>query len=330
MSRIEPDESRAFLATLSPAKRAAVRDLHQVRPTWNAVALVFAALWIGTAFGVAHVPWWPLRVAGYLLMGASLHALGVLMHEGVHGNLFRRRSLDRWAAFLLGAPTLVSGAAYRVTHRLHHQHNRTEEDPDEFGNYVRGPRLLSAFFYAWGVVGMAVFLAHVPIHAIRRGTVGERRQILLEYALLALLYWSISVLVIRAGAGSLLLHGWLYPMLVVSVIVNVRGWSEHMLTRPGNALTQTRTVRSNRVVRFFLLNLNYHLEHHLFPSVPWYNVPRLHALLEEELRAKGAYIYRSYMRFLWDAVRIGVHGHAPSLRPGSDGGAHVSTGDRAL
>lgn len=311
MSRVETDESRAFLTTLSPAKRAVIRELHRVCPAWNAMALVYAALWVGTALVVVQVSWWPVRALGYLVMGASLHSLGVLMHEGVHGNLFRNRGLDRWGAFLLGAPTMVSGAAYRVTHRLHHQHNRSEQDPDEFGNYVRSPRLLAAAFYVWGVIGMLVFLVHVPVHALRRGTRRDRQQILLEYGLLALLYAGAILLAVQAGAVPLLLHGWVYPMLVVIAIVNIRGWSEHMLTEPGNALTQTRTVRSNRLVRFFLCNLNFHLEHHLFPSVPWYNVPRLHALLHEELRAGGAYYYRSYARFLWDAIRIGVHGHAP-------------------
>lgn len=318
MSPVETDQSRAFLATLSPAKRAEIRDLHRVRPAWNAIALVYAALWIVTALLVVNVPSWPVRLLGYLVMGASLHALGILMHEGVHGNLFRKRSLDRWGAFLLGAPTLVSGAAYRVTHRLHHQHNRTGQDPDEFGNYARSPRLLSALFYSWGVIGMLVFLVHVPVHALRRGTPRDRWQILLEYGLLALLYTMVWLWAVRAAAIPFLLHGWLYPMLVVVAVVNVRGWSEHTLTEPGNALTQTRTVRSNRVVRFFLCNLNYHLEHHLFPSVPWYNIPRLHALLEDEVLSAGGYYYRSYARFLWDAIRIGVHGRAPQLRATHD------------
>ena len=65
---------------------------------------------------------------------------------------------------------------------------------------------------------------------------------------------------------------------------NVRSWAEHALTRPGDPLTCTRTVTSNRVVSFLMCNLNYHLEHHLFPGVPWYNLPALHALLADEYR----------------------------------------------
>ncbi|MBI2089732.1 MAG: fatty acid desaturase [Deltaproteobacteria bacterium] len=59
------------------------------------------------------------------------------------------------------------------------------------------------------------------------------------------------------------------------------------------------------------VNLNYHLEHHLYPSMPWYNLPRLHALLQDNYRQAGSFIYKSYMKFLWDAFRAGVHGLAP-------------------
>jgi fatty acid desaturase len=57
-----------------------------------------------------------------------------------------------------------------------------------------------------------------------------------------------------------------------------------------------------------MCNLNYHLEHHLFPAVPWYNLPRLHALLAGQYRRAGAYVHRSYLGFLWEAARAGVHG----------------------
>lgn len=311
MSHVEHDDSRAFLATLSSAKRAAIRELHRVSPWHGLVALPFLAIWWVAGAAALRSDAWTVRLLCYALVGAALHALGVLMHECVHGNFFRRRSLDRWAAFLLGAPTLVSGAAYRVTHRLHHRYNRSERDPDEFINYVRSPRLLSIAFYAWSVIGMLVFLIHVPVQALRGGNPRERAAVLVEYALLAALLTGIAAWAARAHVLDALLHVWVYPMIIVLIIVNVRGWSEHMLTEPGHPLRQTRTVTSNPLVRFFLCNLNYHLEHHLFPSVPWYHLPRLHALLEDEIREAGAPIYRSYLRFLWDAVRIGVHGLAP-------------------
>ena len=96
------------------------------------------------------------------------------------------------------------------------------------------------------------------------------------------------------------------------------------MTRAGHPLTQTRTVTSNALVSFFMCNLNYHLEHHLFPAMPWYNLPRLHALLQDEYRNAGSFVYASYARFVWDAVRGGVHGEAPeeASRNRGMGGIH--------
>ena len=71
-------------------------------------------------------------------------------------------------------------------------------------------------------------------------------------------------------------------------------------------------MTSNRLVSSLMCNLNYHLEHHLFPGVPWYNLPRLHALLADEYRRAGAFAHRSYLGFLWEAARAGVHGMTSS------------------
>ena len=46
-----------------------------------------------------------------------------------------------------------------------------------------------------------------------------------------------------------------------------------------------RTVYMNRVNRHLYWNMNYHLEHHPFPLVPYYNLPALHAAIKEHLPA---------------------------------------------
>jgi fatty acid desaturase len=233
------------------------------------------------------------------------------MHEAIHGNLFRRRTADRWAAFFLGLPALVSGSAYRVTHLAHHRHNRGELDPDEFAHLFRGRRTQSLAFWVWALFGLPIFVVHVALSALKRARPRERRTVVLEYGALIAIHSGVWVLLARSGRLSALVWVWALPLLATWAIVSLRGWSEHMLTRPEHPLTSTRTVTSNRVMSFLMLNLNYHLEHHLFPGVPWYNLPRLHRLLEAEYQAAGAPIYRSYLRFVWDAVRRGFHGLAP-------------------
>jgi fatty acid desaturase len=63
-----------------------------------------------------------------------------------------------------------------------------------------------------------------------------------------------------------------------------------------------------------MCNINYHLEHHLFPAVPWYNLPKLHRLLEPEYRRAGASSYRSYSAFFYDSIKAGWAGNLPNGR----------------
>jgi fatty acid desaturase len=304
-------ESADWTERLDEQKRATIRDLHRLRPAWNLVAFFFIAVWAGAGWAVMSFPQWPVRIAGILVIGSVIHAMAILMHEGVHGNLFRNEPLDRWVGFFLGAPALFSCMAYRVNHLLHHAYNRTEKDPDEFTNLSKSRGVLSLAFYGWLILGMPVYVIHVPVNALLRGTRRQRTAVLLEYGLLAVIYGGTFALAVRLGWMQGLLLCWIYPLIVAAVFGAVRGWAEHMLTRPGSPLTQSRTVTSNALVSFFMCNLNYHLEHHLYPAMPWYHLPRLHRLLEEDFRRAGSSIYHSYLRFLWDAVRAGVHGRAP-------------------
>jgi fatty acid desaturase len=299
------------VSTLSREKRAVIRELHQLKPLWNLIALVFVALWVSGGALILAVPFWPLRLAGYVMIGVAIHGLGNLMHEGIHGNLFRNRRLDRLVGFVAGAPALFSVTAYRVTHLIHHRYNRTKQDPDEFTNLTNNRHLLSVAFYSWMVVGVVLYLFHVPITALRRGRPRERVAVVVEYLVIAGLCASIFAVAAYYHTAGLVVQLWVIPLLFAAVFVNVRGWAEHMMTVPGHPLTQSRTITSNRVLSFLNINLNYHLEHHLFPAMPWYNLPRLHALLQDEYREAGASIYRSYLRFLGDAWRTGVHGLAP-------------------
>ena len=70
-------------------------------------------------------------------------------------------------------------------------------------------------------------------------------------------------------------------------------------------LTSSRTVKANWLERFFLSphNVGYHLEHHLYPGVPFYHLPKLHKLLmgKKEYSQK-AHITKGYVTGLMDEL----------------------------
>ena len=216
----------------------------------------------------------------------------LLLHEGMHGALFRHARLNRTVSVLLGACVGMSFTAYRVLHTLHHDALGTDDDPDDYARYTHRRWLFWAMQGVRLTVGAVLYLVAIPVVAARRGTARDRRRIAAEYAVMAALYAAvIAVVPVHA-----LVWGWLAALPVVAAMVQVRGLTQHGLTDRHDALLASRTVRPSRVVAFFLLNENYHLEHHLFPEVPSYHLAALHRLVWPLL--PRAVEGRSYLAFL--------------------------------
>ena len=319
--RSAPDSGRMkneWSRWLTAEQRAEIRKLHKIRPVWNLNILGYWFVWAGTGVLMFTMPLDGLwRLPCYLVMALCINALAMMMHEAIHDSTFRKPVLDRVSGFLCTVPVLLSGYAYKVVHELHHSHVRSPNDPDDYRNASKSKAVQQFVFYVSILVGGLLYLVHMPLTAILRGSPRERRFVVFEYCLLAAIYATVWILAARFDFTAVLIQCWLLPLLIVIMLSNVRGWSEHAMTDDGDPLRVSRTVISNRVVFFLMCGLNYHVEHHLFPRIPWYNLPRVHALLKDQYEEAGTSIYKSYLRFLWDGLRTGVHGRAPRL-PGAD------------
>jgi fatty acid desaturase len=312
--QISENKVSQWLATLPAELRQQIRVLHHPLPRWRLVIVLFVLIWITTAFFILQFPSWPVYILGYFVIGSVIHGLAISMHECIHGNMFRNSRRDYWVGFFLGLPALMSCTAYKVTHRLHHIYNRTKDDPDELTNLSPNRRILSAAFYVWALLGMPLYLLHIAITSLSKGNWRQRRTVIFEECFIASLLIFMVWLACKTGHTAILVHCWIMPLVFAMLMANTRAWSEHSMTKQGHPLTQSRTVTSNRIVSFFLCNQNYHLEHHLFPAVPWYQLPALHLLLQNEYRKANTFIYKSYLKFMWDAFRNGVHSELPPLK----------------
>lgn len=301
-------ESGAWFAALPKEKRAAIQKLHRLDQRWNVVTVLYPLTALVMGYFVVTIQTWPVRVAGYFVIGIAMHAMAILVHEASHVSLSRNRRWDRFVGFLMGVPVVVSVSAYRVLHGFHHRYTRQSGDPDEFLHVTNSKFLQSLLFYIWPLIGTPVYLIHVPMTALTRGKGKDRQDVVVEMLLLAVIWSTLFWMASHYGRWDIVLHCWLLPFVVAGAFGNVRAWSEHAMTDPGSPLNRTRTVTSNKIVSFLMCNLNYHVEHHLCPAIPWYNLPKMHALLKEEYARDGGHIYGSYLRFLWDALRTGVHG----------------------
>ncbi len=305
MSTLDPtpithSEARAAVARLLGGRLAGLRrlDLGKRLGELAAFAGLLAAsagaiLWSLALDGAAMGA---LRIAGTVGAALAVNAFVLLLHEGMHGVLFRSRRANRWASVALGAPALISFTAYRVMHTRHHDHLGTEDDPDDYHNYTGRRGVVWALHYVRLTVGCYLYLLAIPFLAVRHGSPAERRAIAMEYALLGTGYALLFALVPFAVLAAV----WLVPLVLVSLMVQVRGFAQHGITDAHDPFLASRSIEAHPVVAFFLLNENYHLEHHLFPEVPSYHLPALHRAIWDRLpRAVSGTSYLGFLaRFL--------------------------------
>jgi fatty acid desaturase len=236
----------------------------------------------------------------YLLAAASLHGISLFTHEGVHGVLHPNQSYNRILSIICALPVGQNYSAYKVLHLQHHQHLGLPGDPDHYGNYTEWSWL--EFLMHWGrlLIGYPVYLVAIPLLGFREGTTSDRIWIAIEVILFGIVATS---LILSPIDRNLLISSWLIPMLFINMMVNIRGMSQHTgLDSHSDIVLGTRTIHTNPVTRFFMCNENYHLEHHLYPGVPWYNLPTIHAELKQELIDRGAPFIPSYFSFVREFV----------------------------
>ncbi|MCD8485721.1 MAG: fatty acid desaturase [Desertifilum sp.] len=267
--------------------------------------LVFLGLYSTSAIAVFHLsqvlPSFWIYLVGipfYLIAAASLHGISLFTHEGVHGVLDRNPHINRFLSIACALPVGQNFSAYQVLHLKHHQHLGDEGDPDRYKNYTRQPGLVFLMYWGRLIIGYPVYLVAIPILGWLQGNAKERFWIVLEVLLLGL---GVIGAILSPIPSAFWVHGWLIPMLLINVMVNIRGMSQHTLLEPETDIIRgTRTILTSPLVRFFMCNENYHLEHHLYPAVPWYHLPQLHAELKAELESLGAPYIPSYFSFVRD------------------------------
>jgi fatty acid desaturase len=277
--------------------------------------------------------WSPiLYLLAIAIIGARQHALLILMHDGVHYRLFRNRGLnDCVSEVVLGWPHLVAARSYRKNHIAHHRYLNSEKDPD-WKRRQNDP--------AWVFPKPADDLARL----LFRDVSGLNAIVLLRLAASLLsadtvstgflvtrygFYAACLALIVYAGALKGFALYWIIPLFTwLVMIMRVRSIAEHSAIENGDTVyAQTRTTRAAWLERIFLApkNVNYHLEHHFFPSVPFHRLPKLHALLLSKPGFReGAHLSDSY----WGVLRESVGGGsrpATYARRWSKTGAHTKS-----
>ena len=120
----------------------------------------------------------------------------------------------------------------------------------------------------------------------------------------------IWVLIYAATIGTAVALGSWLPVLLVGTPRLYGAWHHvmtGMLQHGGLAdnvvdhRLNSRTVYMNPISRFIYWNMNYHVEHHMFPKVPFHALPKLHELIRHDLPAPSPSIAAGFAE-MWPAL----------------------------
>lgn len=275
-----------------------MKDLATVSP-WKSLvtALVIYAV-IAGVIALGHVAWhsvyWPLAFLALVVTAGLQHHLLIIAHDGSHGLVHPNLAVNDLITDVFCAVPFVSVLRfYRVYHLLHHKHQGTEEDTEVqyyrsqlFDDCRRGLvpywKLFLVDFFGGAMITTGVFYLRLVGRWVKEGRAA--RFGLREAALFALVWAPVVALAVHFDVWRELLLFWFGPFLIAIPIFKTRGYGEHTLYEGEDEYLRTWTHQLNPIEHFFFfpLNIGYHLEHHLFPRVPWYNLRRLRrALLEQ-------------------------------------------------
>ncbi len=292
--KVLPPEVLAELTRLSPW-----RSTLAVGTTLVTIAVLLGVAW-------TNFTWWVV-IPAVVLIGIQQHALFVLAHDSAHYRLYETRWLNDAIGRFVGTIGGVSMMSYRVIHRLHHNNLYGEVDPDIalHGGYPRGRAYLLKKLVK-DVCGLTAFKTYAYFFgnpAINANTQQAQRPLDDTSAALRTAArrdrWGVVAFHVSAPIVTLALGGpvalakflvlWTLPLVtVIQPILRLRAICEHgAVTDLSTPLTAARTNLVGPFARFVMFphHVNYHVEHHLFPAVPHYRLPRLHA----ELAQRGVF-----------------------------------------
>jgi len=298
--RIKPGELKDLYAL------DIVRSLAPVGRTWLLIAAsIVLALWSHN-----FIVW----IAVAIVVGRSQHALAVLMHDAAHFRMLENRALNDFVGQWLCAFPIASNLyAYRKVHLRHHRYLLTDRDPDlslsrgypvtweSFRRKLIRDATGESSLVMRGYLDVQDGRKRLTLRNLYRRVTSDvlARRIAVALFVGALFY---------LGFGFAFIALWIVPLLVVyQVILRIRGVLEHAAVPDAHdGLRNARTIVSRNPALRFMLNphhVSYHLEHHLYPAVPHYNLPRLHDALTSDPLFQRALVEHSYAEAMRDVIK---------------------------
>ena len=277
----------------------------------DAIALRDTLLWLGimvvtAGIAVALWPsWWSLPF--WLIYGVMYgSASDARWHECGHKTAFKTQWMNTVVYHMASFMLMRNPVLWRSSHVRHHTDTIiVGRDPEIVA--MRPPDLGKIVLNLFGILDVPRQLARLWDHAFGRFSDDELdylrdsdRPAASRAARIHLGIYAVTLLWVLFTTSLL-------PLMLIGLPRMYGAW-HHVMTGLLQHLglaenvtdhrLNTRTVMMNPVSRFIYLNMNYHLEHHMFTMVPYYHLPALHELIKHDTPAPAPSVGAAFRELL--------------------------------
>ncbi len=270
-------------------------------------ALRDTAIWIGglIAFAGIGIYLWPswLSLPFWLAYGVLYGSSGdSRWHECGHGTAFRTPWLNDVVYQIACFMIMRNPTAWRWSHARHHTDTIIVGRDPEIA-VMRPPDAARILLNLVGIMDAYEAFRRMFIYVTGRLRPEEETYIPESEHYKVILVARIWFAIYAATIVTAFWMGSILPLLVIGLPRFYGAW-HHILTGvlQHAALADdvvdhrlnSRTFYTNPVSRFIYWNMNYHVEHHMFPMVPYHALPRLHELIKHDLPKADKSIWSAY------------------------------------
>ena len=265
-------------------------------------------------------------IFSFILISRQQLALALLMHDASHRRLaVSSKWSDRIGQWFCGGPLFFSMFSYQKLHLKHHRDPLVKDDPDFslIGGYPISKKSLmrkllrdaSGLSYL-KFIRYFIYMARKPKSTpTEKNEVQAKEKKSMHQGSMSLVTVALTILVTNAilffalysvGHPWLYLTHWFLPMATgLQVLLRIRGIAEHagFDPNPDQRMNSRTVVNPVQTFIFAPHYAHYHLEHHIYPAVPYYNLPKLHKLMKERGHIPEKQIYLGYGQVLKELIK---------------------------
>jgi len=308
------DEVFARRDMIAPARLKALSAKSDWRGFAQLGSHVAALALSGAALSLTWGSW--LAVPIFVIHGTLINFLYAGQHELSHWTVFKTKKLNEIFGRLFGFILFYPRDFDQIQHFAHHRYT---QDWEKDGELARD-RYTLASYLLW-VLGPTYWYTRTRrILRFSLGIVTEpyiptdrKADVIREARWHVAGYAAIAAVSVATGSWAAV-QFWLLPMLVMKPAHQLQNTIEHLGLPHVDAITEnTRTTRTNAVMRWMCWNMQYHTAHHAFPGVPCYALPQLHTEIFTDRGRKPQTM--SYLAFQWAVIRAFWNGRTEADYP---------------